>query len=219
MMTSSHSFQYRIAPLESDLTEKTFQKMPLAFDTTKQTLVWNNGTRPVPNHALDNQLNGDCAEVHDWGCSGLFCDAEMRSNVDDVTASRLKVPNRRHFCQHWHDAGGIYLGPSYKQTNTHTHTHTNVQTHTPTQTLKQTCKHTYKHTVHVESDAITGVAGANNPPFRIPTFKWAVYWQFIGSLLAVYWQFISSLLTCFPNAMLTVWCPHGCAPCWPRTMH
>lgn len=38
-------YQYRIAPLESDLTEKTFQKMPLAFDTTKQTLVWNNGTR------------------------------------------------------------------------------------------------------------------------------------------------------------------------------
>jgi len=38
-------YQYRIAPLSSDLTEKTFQKMPLEFDITKQVLVWNNGTR------------------------------------------------------------------------------------------------------------------------------------------------------------------------------
>jgi len=38
-------YQYRMAPLHSDLTEKTFQKMPLEFDTTKQVLVWNNGTR------------------------------------------------------------------------------------------------------------------------------------------------------------------------------
>lgn len=39
-------YQYRLCPANEELTEECFQKTPLAFDRTKQTLVWN--TKSVP---------------------------------------------------------------------------------------------------------------------------------------------------------------------------
>lgn len=38
-------YQYRLCPANESLTEECFQRHPLPFDTTKQALVWNNGTR------------------------------------------------------------------------------------------------------------------------------------------------------------------------------
>jgi len=38
-------YQYRLCPAHEALTEKCFQRLPLEFDRTKQTLLWNNGTR------------------------------------------------------------------------------------------------------------------------------------------------------------------------------
>jgi hypothetical protein len=43
---SAYSYQYRLCPAGSELTEECFQKTPLEFDRTKQTLVWN--TKKVP---------------------------------------------------------------------------------------------------------------------------------------------------------------------------
>ena len=34
-----------MCPLEDELTEECFQKMPLEFDQSKHSLLWNNGTR------------------------------------------------------------------------------------------------------------------------------------------------------------------------------
>jgi hypothetical protein len=45
-------YQYRLCPAESELTEECFRNMPLAFDRTKQFLVWNNGTRWLNDKAI-----------------------------------------------------------------------------------------------------------------------------------------------------------------------
>jgi len=46
-ITANHGggYQYRLCPLSEELTEECFQKHPLDFDTDKQMLQWNNGTR------------------------------------------------------------------------------------------------------------------------------------------------------------------------------
>ena len=41
-------YQYRLCSAKEALTEECFQKTPLEFDRTKQTLVWN--TKAVPGH-------------------------------------------------------------------------------------------------------------------------------------------------------------------------
>ena len=38
-------YQYRLWPASEPLTEECFQKIPLAFDTTKQVLILHNGSR------------------------------------------------------------------------------------------------------------------------------------------------------------------------------
>lgn len=42
-------YSYRLCKADQELTEECFQKTPLAFDKTKQTLVWN--TKNVPTQA------------------------------------------------------------------------------------------------------------------------------------------------------------------------
>lgn len=47
-------YQYRLCPASEPLTEECFQRHPLEFDRTKQTLVWNNGslTWPMASKAI-----------------------------------------------------------------------------------------------------------------------------------------------------------------------
>ena len=88
--------QYRLCPGGEELTEQCFQKYPLAFDRSKQTLVWNNGTRlgiegvfvdegtvpkgstwarnPIPRVNDDNRGNADWASCKGPnGASGPGC--------------------------------------------------------------------------------------------------------------------------------------------------
>jgi len=46
-ITANHGggYQYRLCSAEEELTEECFARNPLMFDTTKQALQWNNGTR------------------------------------------------------------------------------------------------------------------------------------------------------------------------------
>eukprot|EP00090_Calanus_glacialis_P028498 TRINITY_DN45762_c0_g1_i1.p1 TRINITY_DN45762_c0_g1~~TRINITY_DN45762_c0_g1_i1.p1 ORF type:complete len:389 (+),score=86.00 TRINITY_DN45762_c0_g1_i1:65-1168(+) len=46
-ITANHGggYQYRLCPAAEELTEECFMKHPLEFDTTKQALQWNNGSR------------------------------------------------------------------------------------------------------------------------------------------------------------------------------
>jgi len=46
-ITANHGggYQYRLCPIGEDLTEECFQRHPLKFDTSRQALQWNNGTR------------------------------------------------------------------------------------------------------------------------------------------------------------------------------
>lgn len=40
-------YSYRLCKADQELTEECFQRTPLAFDKTKQTLVWNTKDVPV----------------------------------------------------------------------------------------------------------------------------------------------------------------------------
>jgi len=47
-------YQYRLCPVGQPATEECFQRLPLEFDRTKQTLLWNNGTRyPIKGVFVD----------------------------------------------------------------------------------------------------------------------------------------------------------------------
>ena len=46
-------YQYRLCPAGEALTEECFQRHPLDFDRSKQTLIWLNGTRyPLGDKAV-----------------------------------------------------------------------------------------------------------------------------------------------------------------------
>jgi hypothetical protein len=92
-------YQYRLCPADQPLTEECFQKRPLAFDRTKQALLWLNGTRfemgakavfvdegtfpagstwarnPIPRTNTDNVGNADAASCPgpNSGKSGPGC--------------------------------------------------------------------------------------------------------------------------------------------------
>ena len=49
MLLQGGGYSYRLCKGDQELTEECFQKTPLDFDKTKQTLVWNTKTVPVKN--------------------------------------------------------------------------------------------------------------------------------------------------------------------------
>lgn len=51
-------YQYRLCSAKEALTEECFQKMPLEFDRTKQTLVWNTKDVPGANSKTPRPANG-----------------------------------------------------------------------------------------------------------------------------------------------------------------
>lgn len=52
-------YQYRLCPASEPLTEECFQRHPLEFDRTKQTLKWNNGTLEYPMGDKAIWVDGD----------------------------------------------------------------------------------------------------------------------------------------------------------------
>merc|ERR1712060_569374 len=55
-------YQYRLCPSSEPLTEECFQRHPLEFDRTKQTLKWNNGTLEYPMGSKAIFVDGDAVK-------------------------------------------------------------------------------------------------------------------------------------------------------------
>ena len=76
-------YSYRLCPADSDLTEECFQKTPLAFNRSRQALVWNNGTRwPIAGVFVDE---GTWPQGSTWARNPI-----PRVNDDNIGTADVK---------------------------------------------------------------------------------------------------------------------------------
>ena len=79
--------QYRLCPADQPLTEACFSKTPLQFNTGKQQLQWNNGTR------LHGVISSVSTYIYSYLLSADVCAVGAVSSLQPVLSSCASFPS------------------------------------------------------------------------------------------------------------------------------